>query len=130
MDKKLSFFLFFLFIILIINTIILFKPKITRDIIKNQETEEPDKVINNLYEAIQVAEEKGEYKCCIEPACTMCYLGHWKFEKGTCYCDLAISEGRNEDVCPECKSGLEQGLCNSVEQEECELNEETFGGLN
>lgn len=71
----------------------------------------PDKVIKDLHDAIDKAESNGEYKCCIEPACTMCYLGHWKFEKGTCYCDDAIKEGIDEDVCPECKKGMEEGLC-------------------
>jgi len=85
----------------------------------------PDKVIENLYKSIEKAEEKGEYRCCIEPPCTMCYLGKWKFEKGTCYCDDAILEGRDEDVCPECKKGLEEGLCKSGKI--CELNEKIYG---
>ncbi len=130
MDKKLSFFLFSLFFILIVNTIILIKPSITGNIIKDQVSQDPEKVIENLYDAIEIAEEKGEYKCCIEPACTMCYLGHWKFEKGTCYCDDAIREGRDEDICPECVKGIEKGFCKSTKQEECELDKKTFGGLN
>jgi hypothetical protein len=90
--------------------------------------ESPDGVIAELYDAIGVAEENGVYNCCIEPACTMCYLGHWKFEKGTCDCDAAIAEGRFEDVCPECKGGLEKGTCDSLVGEECLLDEEKFGG--
>ena len=86
-----------------------------------------DRAIKNLYRAIEKAEEKGDYKCCIDPPCTMCFLGKWKFEKGTCFCDDAIREGRTEDVCPECKKGLEQGLCKSSES--CELNEEIYGGI-
>jgi hypothetical protein len=67
------------------------------------------------------AEAEGKYKCCIEPACDMCYLGHWKFEKGTCYCDDAIKEGRDEDICPQCIKGLENGECSSSEGgESCE----------
>lgn len=77
----------------------------------------PDKVIENLYNAIEKAEQRGEYRCCINPTCTMCYLGHWKFEKGTCYCDDAIKEGRDEDVCPECKKGVEENICNSIKEE-------------
>ncbi len=130
MDKKFSFFLFFLFFILIVNTIILIKPSITGNIIKDQVSQDPEKVIENLYDAIEIAEEKGEYKCCIETACTMCYLGHWKFEKGTCYCDDAIREGRDEDICPECVKGIEEGFCKSTKEEECELDVEIFGGLN
>lgn len=119
MEKKLYLFIFFLLIFLILNTLILFRPNITGNIIKDSE-----EVIENLYKAIDIAEQKGEYKCCVEPACTMCYLGHWKFEKGTCYCDDAIAEGRNEDVCPECKSGLEKGLCKSVSNYACEFDPE------
>ena len=74
----------------------------------------PEEVLVNLEAAIVQATKSGDYHCCIDPPCTMCYLGHWKFEKGTCYCDDAIREGRDEDVCPECKKGLEQGLCNSI----------------
>lgn len=78
----------------------------------------PDQAIGDLYDAISIAEEKGVYKCCIEPACTMCYLGHWKFDKGTCYCDDAIAEGRDEDVCPACIKGLKEGDCNSAKDAE------------
>ena len=93
----------------------------------NGELEDPEKVIAHLYKAIDVAKEKGEYRCCIQPDCTMCYLGHWKFLKGTCYCDDAIAEGRTEDVCPECVSGLEQGICSSAKEEDCILDEEIYG---
>ncbi|HII72315.1 TPA: hypothetical protein HA265_06180 [Candidatus Woesearchaeota archaeon] len=74
----------------------------------------PEEVVAGLHKAIELAEQKGVYNCCIEPACTMCYLGHWKFDVGTCYCDDAIREGRDEDVCPECRKGLEKGLCDSA----------------
>ena len=83
MPKRTFIFIFiFLLVIITINTFILFKPSITGDVIKNKENQEPDKVIANLYEAIEIAKENGDYNCCIEPACTMCYLGNWKFEKG------------------------------------------------
>lgn len=88
----------------------------------------PQKVIENLYDAIDIAKQKGDYNCCIEPACTMCYLGHWKFEKGTCACDDAIAEGRFDDVCPECQSGIEEGLCTSTKEEGCVLDSVIFGG--
>lgn len=81
----------------------------------------PEEVITNLFGAIEVAKQNGDYRCCINPACTMCYLGKWKYEKGTCYCDDAIKEGKGEDVCPECKKGLDSGLCSSVEGEDCEV---------
>lgn len=79
----------------------------------NQDYKNPDKVIENLYQGIEYSESQGNYDCCIEPACTMCYLGHWKFEKGTCECDDAIAEGRDDDVCPECKKEQEKGNCES-----------------
>lgn len=79
----------------------------------------PEQVIQELEKAIENAEEKGVYKCCIEPACDMCYLGHWKFEKGTCFCDDAIAEGKNEDVCPQCIKGIEEGRCSSANEEVC-----------
>ena len=92
-----------------------------------KENDAPEEAIKNLYDAIDAAKQKGDYNCCIEPACTMCYLGHWKFEKGTCHCDEAIKDGRNEDVCPECVNGLEKGLCTSTIEEECKLDQEIFG---
>ena len=111
MRKEISFLIFSIAILLIAGAIF----------IKSTETSS-DKAIENLYKAIEKAEEKGDYRCCIDPPCTMCFLGKWKFEKGTCLCDDAIREGRTEDVCPECKKGLEQGLCKSSKT--CELNKD------
>jgi hypothetical protein len=104
----------FVFLIVVINSIL---------IINNKST---GRVIGNLYSAIESAEKKGDYNCCIEPACTMCYLGHWKFEEGTCHCDEAIFEDRFNDVCPECVSGIEKGFCKST-IEDCMLDEEIYG---
>jgi hypothetical protein len=106
----------FLFLMVVISAILI-----------DNNNKSPEKVIENLYNAIGVAEQNGNYKCCIEPACTMCYLGHWKFEKGTCHCDEAIAEGRLDDVCPECKSGIEKGFCKSTTND-CILDEEVYGG--
>ena len=128
MDRRIYFFVFIVFIILISNAFLLFKLNMTGDIIKNSEN--PEKVIEKLYDAIDIAEQKGDYRCCIEPACTMCYLGHWKFEEGTCFCDDAIVEGRFDDVCPECASGIEKGLCTSTKEEVCILDPTIFGGEN
>ena len=122
----LKFFIIFIFLVVVINTFILLKPNITGNVIK--ESQNPEKVIENLYNAIDIAKEEGNYKCCIEPDCTMCYLGNWKFEKGTCFCDDAILEGRFDDVCPECKSGIEEGLCTSTREEGCILDPIIFGG--
>ena len=117
--KYFKFFIIFVLFVIIINTFVLLNPYAPKS---------SGKVIENLYKAIDIAEQKGDYKCCIEPACTMCYLGNWKFEEGTCYCDDAILEGRFDDVCPECKSGIEEGLCTSTKEEECILDPSIFGG--
>lgn len=114
MKSKFFFFLFFFFFITITGIIAI-----------NNYKYDPDNVINNLYNSIEIAKENGDYNCCINPSCTMCYLGHWKFEKGTCFCDDAIKEGNFDDVCPECQAGLEKGICNSIkensEEESCEI---------
>lgn len=83
--------------------------------------EKREKVISELSLAIEEAEKEGKYKCCIEPACTMCYLGDWIWDDGSCYCDDMIAQGENDKVCPQCKKGLEEGLCKSVD-EKCDLN--------
>ena len=111
MRKEISFLIFSIAILLIAGVIFIKSTEITTG-----------RAIENLYKAIEKAEEKGDYRCCIDPPCTMCFLGKWKFEKGTCFCDDAIREGRTEDVCPECKKGLEQGLCKSSEF--CELKKD------
>lgn len=85
--------------------------------------ERRDKVISELHLAIQAAEEEGTYKCCIEPACTMCYLNanKWNYgEAGKCYCDDFIAKG--EEPCPQCKRGIEEGLCKSTEEKPCDTS--------
>jgi len=72
-------------------------------------------VIAGLETAIAQATKDGDYHCCIDPACTMCYLGSWIFEPGTCNCDEAIAKGEFDKVCPECKKGIEEGDCSSAE---------------
>jgi len=84
-------------------------------------------ILEDITLAIEGAEKEGRYKCCIEPACTMCYLGDWIWGDGSCYCDDMIKQGEDDKVCPQCKKGLEEGLCKSVEEEECEIkNGENF----
>jgi len=68
--------------------------------------------------AILKATEEGNYKCCINPACTMCYMeaNKWNnFTAGTCACDDLIAAG--EDPCPQCISGLCEG-----EEKACDIN--------
>jgi len=88
-------------------------------------------VLDELGLAIEEAEAKGVYKCCIHPGCTMCYLSgnKWNYgEGGKCYCDDFIARG--EDPCPQCIKGLEEGLCESSIEEECDPeSEENFKSI-
>ena len=57
--------------------------------------------------AISKAIMAGDYGCCINPPCTMCYMeaNQWNnFEAGTCACDELIAQG--EKPCPQCERGL------------------------
>lgn len=77
-------------------------------------------LLNELSESINSAMLEGKYKCCIEPACTMCYLGNWIWQDGTCDCDGMIAKGEFDKVCPQCKRGIEEGRCISSLKESCE----------
>jgi len=68
--------------------------------------------------AIQKAKEAGDYKCCIHPPCTMCYMeaNQWNnHAAGTCACDNLIAQGK--EPCPQCK----RGLCESEQETVCLL---------
>lgn len=73
--------------------------------------------------AIGQALARGDYRCCINPPCTMCFMeanqwNNWK--AGTCACDDLIAQGK--EACPQCKRGLDgEDSCGSVE-ESCEVN--------
>jgi hypothetical protein len=57
--------------------------------------------------AIEKAEDAGDYKCCIHPACTMCYdsANKWNYgQAGKCFCDEFIANG--EEPCPQCENAL------------------------
>ncbi len=79
-----------------------------------------NKIISDMESLIEEKTESGEYKCCIEPACDMCFLGHWLWDDGICRCDDMIAKGENDKVCPQCIKGLEKGLCKYAEKEKCE----------
>jgi len=72
-----------------------------------------EKILSQIYSAIEKAKAEGKYKCCIEPPCTMCYLGAWVFEDGTCKCEEMIEKGEFDKVCPECKKGIQERRCKS-----------------
>lgn len=53
--------------------------------------------------AINEAVENGDYHCCIDPPCTMCYMeaNKWNnYQAGTCACDDLIAQGK--ESCPQC----------------------------
>lgn len=78
-------------------------------------------VLENMMAAIEHSVSDGDYRCCIEPACTMCFLGEWMWDDGICRCDDLIREGNFDQVCPQCKSQIAQGKCKSSLADKCEL---------
>lgn len=78
-------------------------------------------ILNELYSAIDEAKVQGKYICCIEPPCTMCYMGNWIWEDGSCYCDDMMEKGESDKVCPQCKKGLEEGRCKSTLKDVCNI---------
>lgn len=58
---------------------------------------------------IRNAIAKGDYRCCVEPACKMCYMqgNMWNHgEEGTCSCSDFIAEGK--EPCPQCEKALSE----------------------
>ncbi|NIO45003.1 MAG: hypothetical protein GTN36_05630 [Candidatus Aenigmarchaeota archaeon] len=80
-----------------------------------------ERILNELSLAIDEAIEKDRYKCCIDPPCTMCYMGNWLWDDGSCYCDDLIMKGEFDKVCPQCIKGIEEGRCISTRIEECTI---------
>ena len=81
------------------------------------------KIIKNRDFAISQAVARGDYKCCINPPCTMCYLeaNQWNnFIAGTCACDDLIAKG--EKPCPQCERGLikDTGYSCEISSQNCE----------
>lgn len=65
-----------------------------------------DRIIKERDVAIAKAVENGDYRCCIEPVCTMCFMeaNQWNnYTPGTCACDDLIAEGK--EACPQCERG-------------------------
>lgn len=65
-------------------------------------------IITQRDQAIEQAAREGNYRCCIYPACTMCYMeaNQWNNGKaGSCACDDLIAQGK--EPCPQCKRGLD-----------------------
>lgn len=83
--------------------------------------EKREMLLNQLYINIEEAKLDGKYECCIEPPCTMCYLGNWIWEDGTCDCDKMMKEDKFDNVCPQCIRGLEEGRCKSTDEDFCKI---------
>jgi len=75
---------------------------------KNLSPEEMyQRIISERDYAIAKAIERGDYRCCINPPCTMCYMeaNQWNnYTPGTCACDDLIAQSK--EPCPQCKKGL------------------------
>lgn len=78
-------------------------------------------IITGMNNIINQQAERGNYRCCIEPACTMCFMGNWIWDDGICRCDDMIAQGKDDKVCPQCKRGLEEGKCKYSQEEKCGL---------
>jgi len=111
--KRVLFVLIFVVISLVVILTVLPKQK-------NFETKR-EILLSQLYENIEDAAKIGRYKCCVEPPCTMCYLGNWIWEDGSCYCDEMIVKGEFDKVCPQCKKGIEEGKCISTDKTRCKI---------
>lgn len=112
MKKNIIIAIFFVLLVATLGSMRYFQEKIVLD---NQENFQAlsleevthEKVIDTIYAGIKIAKENGDYRCCIEPDCTMCYISanKWNYGKaGTCACDDFIARG--EDPCPQCIKGL------------------------
>lgn len=80
-----------------------------------------DKITKNRRQAIELATDRGDYKCCIYPGCTMCYDkgNKWNYgEEGKCFCDAFIANG--EEPCPQCHNAL-SCESNSSDVNECKI---------
>ena len=98
----------FILIVLLVGAAVFFTATKTDE---NTLEKNREKVLSQLYLAIEDAEKTGKYKCCIEPLCTMCYLGNWLWQDGTCDCAGMIAQGEWDKVCPQCIKGIKEGRC-------------------
>jgi len=78
-------------------------------------------VIRTMEQVIEQQVEKGNYRCCIDPACNMCFLGEWEWDDGICRCDDMIVDEEFDKVCPECKNQIKEGKCKYSEKSKCEI---------
>jgi hypothetical protein len=82
-----------------------------------------ERIIKERDYAISKAVIVGDFRCCINPPCTMCYMeaNQWNNQTaGTCACDDLIAQGK--EPCPQCQGGLEK--IHSEENTYCDINAE------
>lgn len=80
-----------------------------------------EKIIRERNLSINQAMVTGNYNCCMNPPCEMCYMdaNEWNNETaGTCACDDLVSEGK--EPCPQCRKS---DLCEN-DVGSCSLNKE------
>ena len=68
------------------------------------------RVVSQRDFAIKKAVERGDYNCCVLPACAMCYWegNLWNHQQpGECDCANFVQRG--ETPCPQCVKALNQG---------------------
>lgn len=123
MRTNLVSFLIVLALIAIITILIYDKTQTTNEFKTKSFEEKRSEILSEIDITLKEATETGKYKCCIEPACKMCFLGNWIWKDGTCDCDTLIAEEKWDDVCPECKRGIEEGKCISTLEGTCSVNE-------
>jgi hypothetical protein len=73
-------------------------------------------ILYEINSTINEAQISGTYNCCMNPPCSMCFLGNWISKDGTCNCDYFERVGQLDKVCPEClKSSKDlnssEGVC-------------------
>jgi len=80
----------------------------------NFENLSPEKMYKQIIKerdyAINQVVARGDFRCCINPPCTMCYMeaNQWNnFTAGTCACDDLIAQGK--EPCPQCERELCDG---------------------
>jgi hypothetical protein len=110
---------------LIILTVLILIGICTSFLILNQRSfnslnpqEKQQYIVSLRNKAIQEAVGRGDYRCCIKPPCTMCYMeaNPWNnFTPGTCACDDLLAQGK--EACPQCNAGL----CETGQEEVCKL---------
>jgi len=88
-----------------------------------------EQIASQRQAAIAMVQQSGDYKCCIDPPCTMCFDGanQWNYSQaGKCFCDEFIARG--EDPCPQCQKGIacaSENKRGSADDAFCDINLQT-----